>query len=64
VIYVLRPDLDSLTKAIAQKYHQGHDGPESYFMFVPRRTIECDELLDQHDLLNSERILYVALDLI
>ena len=31
---------------------------------MPRRTIECDDLLERKGLLNPDRIGYVALDLI
>ena len=31
---------------------------------MPRRTIECDELLEKHGLNTPDRVFYVALDLI
>jgi hypothetical protein len=36
----------------------------SYILFVPRRTIECDELLELNGLLNEERIAHLSLDLL
>jgi hypothetical protein len=33
-------------------------------VFIPRRTIECDELLESNGLLNEERIHHFALDLL
>jgi hypothetical protein len=37
---------------------------ETHILFMPRRTIECDEMLEQARLLNTERIYKVSLDLI
>jgi hypothetical protein len=31
---------------------------------VPRRTIECDDLLKKYDLLKPDRIFHVSLDLL
>lgn len=33
-------------------------------MFIPRRTIECDELLESSGFLNEERISHISLDLL
>lgn len=60
----MRPDLTSLEMAMKQRTLQGNKGPESFFIFVPRRTIECDELLDRMNLNSSDRVFYVALDLV
>ena len=37
---------------------------ENYIVFIPRRTIECDELLEMHSQLIEERIHHFALDLL
>jgi vacuolar protein sorting-associated protein 33A len=63
IIYITRPDLESIQTIVAQMRLQ----PEaiiSYILFIPRRTIECDELLEQNGLLNEERIAHVSLDLL
>jgi hypothetical protein len=36
----------------------------SYIVFIPRRTIECDELLEINGLLVEDRIHHFALDLL
>jgi hypothetical protein len=37
---------------------------ENYMVFIPRRTIDCDELLEANDLLNESRIQHFSLDLL
>ena len=61
-VYIVRPDLDAVSTLIAQVKLQG-PSKETHILFVPRRTIECDELLEKHSL-NDERIQYLSLDLL
>ena len=37
---------------------------ENFIIFLPRRTIECDELLLKHSLINPEKIHQIAIDLV
>ena len=65
MVYILRPNIEDLEKAMKQRALQGkNNGPESFFIFVPRRTIECDELLEKNGLNTPDRVFYVALDLV
>lgn len=62
--------------AIKQRVLQGQKGPpESFFIFVPRRTIECDEMLANMQnympqtctlppFNPTDHVFYVALDLV
>ena len=60
---MLRPELDSVQTMINQIRLQP---PEivNYIVFLPRRTIECDELLEINGLLIEDRIHHFALDLL
>lgn len=63
IVYITRPDLESIQKIIMQMRLQP-EAITSYILFVPRRTIECDELLELNGLLNEERIAHLSLDLL
>jgi hypothetical protein len=55
VVYILRPELDTVQKMIQQMALQDKR-LENYIVFIPRRTIECDELLEANGLLTESRI--------
>lgn len=59
----MRPELDSVQTMINQIRLQPQD-IVSYIVFLPRRTIECDELLEMNGLLIEDRIHHFALDLL
>ena len=45
-IYIVRPELESVQKVIEQLLLQDpQDLKDAHILFVPRRTIECDEIL-------------------
>ncbi len=67
LVYIVRPDLDSVKMMINQIKMQREKrvpATNNYMFFVPRRTIECDELLQNEDLLLDERIKVFNVDLI
>jgi hypothetical protein len=37
---------------------------QNYIMFMPRRTIECDEMLELNGLLIEDRVTHQAIDLL
>ena len=47
MIFVVRPDSETIRQVIFQWEHMNGPGldREFFVLFVPRRTIECDELL-------------------
>ena len=52
-VYIIRPELDSVQAVINQLMQQNPaDVEAAHILFVPRRTIECDELI----LENKEKI--------
>ena len=56
-IYIVRPELDSVQMIIDQLLLQHpNDVKDAHILFVPRRTIECDELLVEQKHLIEERI--------
>jgi hypothetical protein len=44
--------------------HQEKVPYDNHIVFIPRRTIECDELLEMHGLLFDDKIRHFALDLL
>lgn len=57
VIFVVRPDIDVIKQIIHQRDSwKKSDDKEIYILFVPRRTIECDELLYENKLFQEEKI--------
>lgn len=46
VVFVIKPDIESVKSVIFQKKSWTTD-KEFHVLFVPRRTIECDEELDK-----------------
>ena len=61
----MRPDIDTINKIIYQKEHcKKADDKEIYILFVPRRTIECDELLFENNLFQEDKISQINMDLI
>jgi len=63
IVFILRPELDQVQTMIAQMRLQPKE-IINYIVFLPRRTIECDELLEMNGLLTEERIHHIALDLL
>ncbi len=53
VVFVLRPELDTIRDVIFQKQSWGME-KDVYFLFVPRRTIECDEELEKENVSFSD----------
>lgn len=45
-VFIVRPELSSVQTVIDQFYAQAGTAEQSYVAFMPRRTIECDELLE------------------
>lgn len=64
VIYMIRPDLESVQRVIEQMKLQEQIPYDNHIVFIPRRTIECDELLEMHGLLFEDKIHHFALDLL
>lgn len=65
VIFIVRPTLESMDAIINQRDNwKKPEDKEIYILFVPRRTIECDERLHKHDLFIEERISQINMDLI
>jgi hypothetical protein len=53
----VRPDIDVIKQIIHQRDSwKKSDDKEIYILFVPRRTIECDELLFENKLFQEEKI--------
>jgi hypothetical protein len=53
----VRPDIDVVNKIIYQKNNwKNLVDKDVYILFVPRRTIECDELLNQNNFFNEEKV--------
>eukprot|EP00347_Sterkiella_histriomuscorum_P010829 403374767 len=63
VIFVVRPELDVIRSLIYQQKGWKND-KEFYVLYVPRRTIECDEELEKEKLFSEERVSHIAMDLI
>ena len=56
-VYIVRPELDSVQMIIDQLLLQDpSDIKDAHILFVPRRTIECDELLVEQKHLIEDRI--------
>ena len=54
---MVRPDIDVVNKIIFQKENwKSFLDKDVYILFVPRRTIECDELLNQNKLFHEEKV--------
>lgn len=53
---MVRPDVDIVNKIIFQKDKWKNNPEEVFILFVPRRTIECDELLNQNKLFNEDKV--------
>jgi len=68
-VFILQPDTTILSRAIAQReqwmMNQAKFGDiDVHFIFVPRRTIECDEMLKASRLLIAEKVHHLQLDLL
>jgi hypothetical protein len=46
VVFIVRPELDSI-KALIQQFKSWRRSFDYYILYVPRRTIECDEFLEK-----------------
>ena len=65
VLFIVKPDIESMKAIIYQRDHwKKQDDKEVYILFVPRRTIECDEILYENNLFNEDRISQINMDLI
>lgn len=60
---MVRPELEVIRTVIYQKKNFKQE-KEVYILYVPRRTIECDEELEKAGLYDEERIKNISLDLI
>jgi len=57
VIFIVRPELDVMDQIIFQRDHwKKMEEKEVHVLFVPRRTIECDERLLEANLFNEDRV--------
>ena len=57
MIFVVRPDVDVVNNIIYQKDNwKSSQDKDVYILFVPRITIECDELLNQNKFFNEEKV--------
>ena len=63
VIFVVRPELEVIRSVIFQKQCFKTE-KEIYILYVPRRTIECDEELEKAGLYEEDRIKQISMDLI
>lgn len=63
VVYIVRPELETVQKMVQQMQLQDRK-LENFIVFIPRRTIECDELLEANGLLTESRIQHFSLDLL
>ena len=59
----MRPELEVIRSVVFQKQNFKVE-KEVYILYVPRRTIECDEELEKAGLYDEERIKQIAMDLI
>jgi hypothetical protein len=65
VIFAVRPDIDVIKQIIYQRDNwKKSDDKDIYILFVPRRTIECDELLNENKLFQEDRISQINMDLV
>lgn len=64
MVFAVRPDIDVVSNIIRQRDHWRNDDKEVYILFIPRRTIECDELLHENHLFSEDRISQINMDLI
>ena len=60
---MLRPELENVQQMIDQIRLQSPN-MNRYVCFFPRRTIECDELLEMNGLLDEDKMHHFALDLL
>lgn len=57
MIFIVRPELDVMDQIIFQRDHwKKMEEKEVHVLFVPRRTIECDERLLEANLFNEDRV--------
>lgn len=57
VVFLVRPELETMDWIINQRDHwKKPEDKEVHVVFVPRRTIECDERLLKNDLFAEERV--------
>jgi hypothetical protein len=45
LVFIMRPDYDTVSEMISKKNHFAKADKDIHILFIPRRTIECDELL-------------------
>ena len=67
VVFIVRPTLEAMDSIIFQRDNWSKpEDKEIYILFLPRRTIECDEKLQKNDLFNQEKenISQINMDLI
>ena len=64
-MFIVRPDIEQIKKIIYQKDRwNSKNEKDLYILFVPRRTIECDELLHKNTMFNEEKISQINMDLV
>jgi hypothetical protein len=55
VIFAIRPDLRTVEKILWQKERwKKMEDKEIFILFVPRRTIECDEMIYQNNIIDIQ----------
>ncbi len=63
IVFVLRPTLANVREVISQM-RRWKEEKSYHLLFIPRRTIECDELLEEEHKFREDRVSQIALDLI
>lgn len=57
VVFVVRPDYNVVEQIVYQRNNWNRkDDKDVYILFVPRRTIECDELLHKNKMFQEDKI--------
>lgn len=64
VIFIVRPDLEQIKKIIYQRNNWAMADKDIHILFVPRRTIECDELLLKERFTFEDKVSQINMDLI
>lgn len=64
VVFIVRPDLEQLKKIIYQRDMWQGQERDIHILFIPRRTIECDELLLKEKFVFEDKISQINMDLI
>lgn len=64
MVFIIKPTIEAVDMIANQVANWKNSGHDIHILFVPRRTIECDEKLVQYDLFSEDKISQINMDLI